>query len=81
MTLWKSIYLKSKLMSKEPLQSNLIFIYSRNLVTQGIGSWLEGVLFGDQTYWQIDDEKTKWICAADVLDSDTTKRPDLQFMR
>ncbi|CAD8125224.1 unnamed protein product [Paramecium sonneborni] len=51
------------------------------LLQQGIGSWLEGLIFGEENIWQIDEVKMKWNSPSEVLLSDTTKRQDLIFMR
>ncbi|CAK58701.1 unnamed protein product (macronuclear) [Paramecium tetraurelia] len=54
---------------------------TETLLQQGIGSWLEGLLFGEEKLWQIDEEKKPWISPQEVLESDTTKRDDLIFMK
>ncbi|CAD8126656.1 unnamed protein product [Paramecium sonneborni] len=54
---------------------------TETLLQQGIGSWLEGLIFGEENVWQIDQEKKKWISPQEILQSDTTKRDDLIFMR
>ncbi|CAD8088299.1 unnamed protein product [Paramecium primaurelia] len=54
---------------------------TETLIQQGIGSWLEGLTFGEEKFWQIDEEKKLWISPQEVLESDTTRRDDLLFMR
>ncbi|CAK92022.1 unnamed protein product (macronuclear) [Paramecium tetraurelia] len=54
---------------------------TETLIQQGIGSWLEGLLFGEENVWQIDEEKKKWISPQEILESDTTRRCDLILMR
>lgn len=50
------------------------------VVSQGIGSWLEDLRFGDQCYWKITEEVEPWKGEGCVLDSDSSRRPDLVLM-
>jgi hypothetical protein len=60
------------------------------VVSEGSGSWLEYIEFDGKMYWNINDEKPKWLVCNDenlpeelkepILASDSRFRPDIKFM-
>jgi len=55
----------------------------KKVLSQGVGAWLSYLEIDGEVFWQVTDEvKSKWLVEAKgVLESDSTKRLDSQFIR